>query len=250
MPLPDTLRPDSLLKMTLGGVTLTLLQTSAPPPGPPDLTTHFFTEFDATKEGPFGSRDFHHLRPRFQRACPCSHVRYELRPGTEERLLEPLSAPSDVQLLPCRLTGAAVQVSWELRTGRGRRTTSTEVHFGQLEVLECLWPRGAPKPEYTEVKAQGRCGPVGSDGHGLQPDPFTSCGPSQILSFPSSLGSQASARPCAHLRHTQTLRRVSKVTPSSRPQVPGCSPWCFDVPVPASLVPPASAFHPPYLHSG
>ncbi|XP_073073660.1 autophagy-related protein 2 homolog A isoform X2 [Manis javanica] len=158
MPLPDTLRPDSLLKMTLGGVTLTLLQTSAPPPGPPDLTTHFFTEFDATKEGPFGSRDFHHLRPRFQRACPCSHV---------------------------RLTGAAVQVSWELRTGRGRRTTSTEVHFGQLEVLECLWPRGAPKPEYTE-----------------------------ILSFPSSLGSQASARPCAHLRHTQTLRRVSKGVPS------------------------------------
>lgn len=159
-PLPDTLRPDSLLKMTLGGVTVTLLQTSAPSSGPPDLTSHFFAEFDATKDGPFGSRDFHHLRPRFQRACPCSHV---------------------------RLTGAAVQLSWELRTGRGRRTTSTEVHFGQLEVLECLWPRDTSEPEYTE-----------------------------ILSFPSSLGSQASARPCAHLRHTQTLRRV----PKSRPRRP------------------------------
>nr|XP_014585167.1 autophagy-related protein 2 homolog A isoform X4 [Equus caballus] len=159
-PLPDTLRPDSLLKMTLGGVTVTLLQTSAPSSGPPDLTSHFFAEFDATKDGPFGSRDFHHLRPRFQRACPCSHV---------------------------RLTGAAVQLSWELRTGRGRRTTSTEVHFGQLEVLECLWPRDTLEPEYTE-----------------------------ILSFPSSLGSQASARPCAHLRHTQTLRRV----PKSRPRRP------------------------------
>ncbi|XP_046500231.1 autophagy-related protein 2 homolog A isoform X3 [Equus quagga] len=159
-PLPDTLRPDSLLKMTLGGVTMTLLQTSAPSSGPPDLTSHFFAEFDATKDGPFGSRDFHHLRPRFQRACPCSHV---------------------------RLTGAAVQLSWELRTGRGRRTTSTEVHFGQLEVLECLWPRDTSEPEYTE-----------------------------ILSFPSSLGSQASARPCAHLRHTQTLRRV----PKSRPRRP------------------------------
>ncbi|XP_060463139.1 autophagy-related protein 2 homolog A isoform X3 [Panthera onca] len=159
-PLPDTLRPDSLLKMTLGGMTLTLLQTSAPSSGPPDLSTHFFSEFDATKDGPFGSRDFHHLRPRFQRACPCSHV---------------------------RLTGTAVQLSWELRTGRGRRTTSTQVHFGQLEVLECLWPRGAFEPEYTE-----------------------------ILSFPGSLGSQASARPCAHLRHTQTLRRVSK----SRPRRP------------------------------
>nr|XP_044618072.1 autophagy-related protein 2 homolog A isoform X4 [Equus asinus] len=159
-PLPDTLRPDSLLKMTLGGVTVTLLQTSAPSSGPPDLTSHFFAEFDATKDGPFGSRDFHHLRPRFQRACPCSHV---------------------------RLTGAAVQLSWELRTGRGRRTTSTEVHFGQLEVLECLWPRDTSEPEYTE-----------------------------ILSFPSSLGSQASARPCAHLHHTQTLRRV----PKSRPRRP------------------------------
>ncbi|XP_059257936.1 autophagy-related protein 2 homolog A isoform X1 [Mustela nigripes] len=159
-PLPDTLRPDSLVKMTLGGMTLTLLQTSAPSSGPPDLTTHFFSEFDATKDGPFGSRDFHHLRPRFQRACPCSHV---------------------------RLTGTAVQLSWELRTGRGRRTTSTQVHFGQLEVLECLWPRDTSEPEYTEV-----------------------------LSFPSSHGSQASARPCAHLRHTQTLRRVSR----SRPRRP------------------------------
>ncbi|XP_059118286.1 autophagy-related protein 2 homolog A isoform X1 [Peromyscus eremicus] len=154
-PLPDTMRPDSLLKMTLGGVTLTLLQTAAPSSGPPDLTTHFFAEFDAAKDGPFGSRDFHHLRPRFQRACPCSHV---------------------------RLTGTAVQLSWELRAGgHGRRTSSTDVHFGQLEVLECLWPRATSEPEYTE-----------------------------ILSFPSHSGSQASARPCAHLRHTQTLRRVLK----------------------------------------
>ncbi|KAM5247187.1 autophagy-related protein 2 homolog A isoform 2-T2 [Ctenodactylus gundi] len=157
-PLPDTMRPDSLLKMTLGGVTLTLLQTCAPSSGPSDLPTHFFTEFNATKEAPFSSRDFHHLRPRFQRACPCSHV---------------------------RLTGTAVQLSWELRKGsRSRQTSSTEVHFGQLEVLECLWPRGASEPEYAE-----------------------------ILSFPSNLGSQASAQPCAHLRHTQTVRRVSKSRP-------------------------------------
>ncbi|XP_029422190.1 autophagy-related protein 2 homolog A isoform X2 [Nannospalax galili] len=154
-PFLDTMRPDSLLKITLGGVTLTLLQTAAPSSGPPDLTTHFFAEFDAAKDGPFGSRDFHHLRPRFQSACPCSHV---------------------------RLTGTAVQLSWELRTrGRSRRTSSTEVHFGQLEVLECLWPRATSEPEYTE-----------------------------ILNFPSHSGSQASARPCAHLRHTQTLRRVPK----------------------------------------
>nr|XP_048313767.1 autophagy-related protein 2 homolog A isoform X2 [Myodes glareolus] len=154
-PLADTMRPDSLLKVTLGGVTLTLLQTAAPSSGPPDLNTHFFAEFDAAKDGPFGSRDFHHLRPRFQRACPCSHV---------------------------RLTGTAVQLSWELRAGgHGRRTSSTDVHFGQLEVLECLWPRATSEPEYTE-----------------------------ILSFPSHSDSRASSRPCAHLRHTQILRRVLK----------------------------------------
>uniref|UniRef100_H0VCN2 Autophagy related 2A n=1 Tax=Cavia porcellus TaxID=10141 RepID=H0VCN2_CAVPO len=157
-PFLDTMRPDLLLKMTLGGMTLVLLQTCAPSSGPPDLTTHFFAEFDATKDGPFGSRDFHHLRPRFKKACPYSHV---------------------------RLTGTAVQLSWELRTsGRGRRVTSTDVHFGQLEVLECLWPQGSPEPEYTE-----------------------------ILSFPSNRGSQASAQPCAHLRHVQTLRHMPKSRP-------------------------------------
>lgn len=77
----DTMRPDSLLKMTLGAMTLTLLETSAPSSGPPDLTTHFFAEFDAVKDGPFSSRDFHHLRLRFQRACPCSHVRYKPKAG-------------------------------------------------------------------------------------------------------------------------------------------------------------------------
>lgn len=39
--------------------------------------------------------------------------------------------------------------------------------------------------------------------------------PLQILSFPSHSGSEASARPCAHLRHTQTLRRVLKVCRSA-----------------------------------
>lgn len=67
--------------MTLGGMTLTLLETPALSSGPPDLTAYFFAEFDAAKDGPFSSRDFHHLRPRFQRACPCSHVRYKPKAG-------------------------------------------------------------------------------------------------------------------------------------------------------------------------
>ena len=91
VPPSNTLRPDSLLKMTLGGVTLTLLQTYAPSSGPPDLTTHFFAEFDATVDGSFGSQDLHRLRPRFQRACPCSHVRYKPKAGLSTRgLPEPL----------------------------------------------------------------------------------------------------------------------------------------------------------------
>lgn len=78
-----------------------------------------------------------------------------------------------------------MQLSWELQAGRGRRTASTDVRFGQLEVLECLWPRGASEPEYME-----------------------------LLSFPSRQDAQASAQPCAHLRHTQTVRRLPKVTTS------------------------------------
>ncbi|XP_028916332.1 autophagy-related protein 2 homolog A isoform X3 [Ornithorhynchus anatinus] len=156
----ENLRPESLMKVTLGGVTLTALQQppGVPPGCPPDLSARFFAELDAAKDGPFASRDFRHLRPRFLKACPRSHV---------------------------RLTGAAVQLNWEQRAGsRGSRTVSSDLRFGQLEVLECLWPEGAADPEYTE-----------------------------ILSFPGSSGYEASARPCAHLRYTQTQRRVPKSHP-------------------------------------
>jgi hypothetical protein len=119
-PLPGTMRPDSLLKMTLGGVTLTLLQTSAPSSGPPDLATHFFAEFDASKDGPFGSRDFHHLRPRFQRACPCSHVRYDPQPkaricrdsqSPHTHPLTPTSFLIDSQAWPCSCPGSCGQAA-------------------------------------------------------------------------------------------------------------------------------------------
>lgn len=146
-----------------------MLQTAAPSSGPPDLNTHFFAEFDAAKDGPFGSRDFHHLRPRFQRACPCSHVRYTPQPeaGTCGELPEP-TAPPEACILAHRLTGTAVQLSWELRAGgHGRRTSSTDVHFGQLEVLECLWPRATSEPEYTEVRAEEELGSGASGQPGL-----------------------------------------------------------------------------------
>lgn len=128
--------------------------------------------------------------------------------------------------------------------------TSTEVHFGQLEVLECLWPRGASEPEYAEVRAerQGKRGRAWRRGRacGARPPLHLPC-PSQILSFPSSLGSQASTQPCAHLRHTQTLRRVSKVT---APPSPALASFPWGVPPSGPLWGlPVPALHPPHLCS-
>lgn len=122
------------------------------------------------------------------------------------------------------------------------------MHFGQLEVLECLWPRGTSEPEYTEVRAESEC----VCGKACRYKwvwrlnlTFVSCIPSQILSFPSSLGSQASARPCAHLCHTQTLRRMSRVIHPLLCLTFGYFPWyiypsprlslCWYLPVPTSF---------------
>lgn len=61
-----------------------------------------------------------------------------------------------------------MQLSWELRAGgHGRRASSADVHFGQLEVLECLWPRATSEPEYTEVRAQEGLGSGASGQPGL-----------------------------------------------------------------------------------
>lgn len=50
-----------------------------------------------------------------------------------------------------RLTGAAVQVACETRSGRRRsRAVTSDLSFSRLELLECLWENG--KPEYNEVE--------------------------------------------------------------------------------------------------
>lgn len=77
-------------------------------------------------------------------------------------------------------------------------------------------------------------------GAGAQPDPTIFPVPTQILSFPNSLRSQASAQPCAHLRHTQTLRQVPKVThPPPGLGALGCLLWVLP-PHQPPLVPPCS----------
>lgn len=150
-----------------------------------------------------------------------------LRQGPEERLPESPKLLSEAHLLPHRLTGAAVQLSWELRTGRGRRTTSTEVHFGQLEVLECLWPRGASEPEYTEVKAKGECVQSGLEvrlGMGARPDLVNLLFPIPDPELPQHPGLPGlGSALCPPAPHTDPAPCAQGNQPHSRPQ----GPWLF-----------------------
>uniref|UniRef100_A0A8C1JRR7 Autophagy related 2A n=1 Tax=Cyprinus carpio TaxID=7962 RepID=A0A8C1JRR7_CYPCA len=128
------LKPDSLLRLSLGGVTLTLLEQD-PPPGPDGLSSLaevsrlFFHELVFFKDGMFSERDFHNLRGSFAKACPHSHIRY-----------------ARIYLM----TGAAVQLTCEMRSaGRHTRATTSDLSFSRLELLECLWESGGP--QYTET---------------------------------------------------------------------------------------------------
>uniref|UniRef100_A0A7N8XDZ1 Autophagy related 2A n=1 Tax=Mastacembelus armatus TaxID=205130 RepID=A0A7N8XDZ1_9TELE len=121
----EQLKPDALLRVTLGGLTLTLLQEepSSKADGAPSLaqvSQVFFEKLVFFKDSMFSERDFNHLRSGFTKACPHSHL---------------------------RLTGAAVQVACEMRSGRRRsRAVTSDLSFSRLELLECLWEDG--KPQY------------------------------------------------------------------------------------------------------
>ncbi|KAI2657093.1 hypothetical protein H4Q32_021165 [Labeo rohita] len=128
----EPLKPDSLLRLSLGGVTLTLLEQD-PPPGSDGLSSLaevsqlFFRELAFFKDSMFGERDFHNLRGSFAKACPHSHI---------------------------RVTGAAVQLACEMRSaGRHTRAATTDLSFSRLELLECLWDSGGP--QYTEFQSAG-----------------------------------------------------------------------------------------------
>nr|XP_033810044.1 autophagy-related protein 2 homolog A isoform X3 [Geotrypetes seraphini] len=127
-PLLETLRPEILLKVTVGGLTLTVLHlcpfSGSSKPSPAELNKHFFAELTYFKDSAFSGRDFEHLRQQFQKACPLSHI---------------------------RVTGAAVQVVCERSTGRNMQTLNLDLSFGMLEILESLWTEGMPEPEYTEL---------------------------------------------------------------------------------------------------
>uniref|UniRef100_A0A8C2XJ07 Autophagy related 2A n=1 Tax=Cyclopterus lumpus TaxID=8103 RepID=A0A8C2XJ07_CYCLU len=124
----EQLKPDALLRLTLGGLTLTLLQED--PPSKLDgasslaqVSQVFFRELAFFKDSMFSERDFHHLRGGFAKACPHSHL---------------------------RVTGAAVQVACEMRSGRRHsRAMTSDLSFSRLEMLESLWEDG--KPQYSEL---------------------------------------------------------------------------------------------------
>uniref|UniRef100_A0A8C9Z9Z1 Autophagy related 2A n=1 Tax=Sander lucioperca TaxID=283035 RepID=A0A8C9Z9Z1_SANLU len=157
----EQLKPDALLRLTLGGLTLTLLQED--PPSKPDgasslaqVSQVFFRELAFFKDSMFSERDFHRLRGGFAKACPHSHL---------------------------RVTGAAVQVACEMRSGiRHSRAMTSDLSFSRLELLECLWEDG--KPQYSELLQFQKAGL------------FT-------------VG--AAARPCAQLHYSLTEKHLRKV---------------------------------------
>ncbi|KAB5571342.1 hypothetical protein PHYPO_G00223950 [Pangasianodon hypophthalmus] len=124
----ESTKPDCLLRLSLGGMTLTLLEQE-PAQDPEDLSSMakvsqvFFHELAFFKDSMFSERDFENLRGSFAKACPHSHL---------------------------RLTGAAVQVACEMRSsGRHARSMTSDLSFSRLELLECIWEPG--KPQYTEL---------------------------------------------------------------------------------------------------
>ncbi|XP_066504657.1 autophagy-related protein 2 homolog A [Hoplias malabaricus] len=124
----ESMKPDSLFRLSLGGVTVTLLEQEPPinPDGQSSMAevSHvFFHELAFFKDSMFSERDFQNLRGSFAKACPHSHL---------------------------RLTGAAVQVACEMRSsGRHARSVTSDLSFSRLELLECLWEPG--NPQYIEV---------------------------------------------------------------------------------------------------
>ncbi|XP_053361603.1 autophagy-related protein 2 homolog A isoform X1 [Clarias gariepinus] len=124
----EAMKPDCLLRLSLGGMTLVLLEQE-PSQDPDDLSSMakvsqaFFHELAFFKDSMFSERDFENLRGSFAKACPHSHL---------------------------RLTGAAVQVACEMRSsGRYARSMTSDLSFSRLELLECLCE--ADQPQYTEL---------------------------------------------------------------------------------------------------
>ncbi|MEQ2191229.1 hypothetical protein XENOCAPTIV_024193, partial [Xenoophorus captivus] len=74
----EQLKPEALLRLTLGGLTLTMLQEDPPSDGPSSLaqvSQVFFRGLLSFKDKMFTSKNFNNLRDGFATACPLSHFR-------------------------------------------------------------------------------------------------------------------------------------------------------------------------------
>uniref|UniRef100_A0A4W4GE39 Autophagy related 2A n=1 Tax=Electrophorus electricus TaxID=8005 RepID=A0A4W4GE39_ELEEL len=121
----ESMKPEALLRLSLGGVTLTLLEQE-PPPGTEGLSPMaevsqvFFHELAFFRDSMFSERDFKNLRGSFAKACPHSHLRYT------------------------HFLSLLLEIS-----GRHASSVTSDLSFSRLELLECLWEPG--EPQYTEV---------------------------------------------------------------------------------------------------
>ncbi|KAG8438091.1 hypothetical protein GDO86_008686 [Hymenochirus boettgeri] len=129
----ETLKPEMLVKLTLGGLTITVphLSTDTSPQqgyACSEAAGHFFKELGYFKDAAFSGRDFNHLRGQFAKACLLSNI---------------------------RTTAVAVQIVWEKRAARGTQQSSLDISCGRLEILECLWQEDSlslkKSPTYTEL---------------------------------------------------------------------------------------------------
>ncbi|XP_048381059.1 autophagy-related protein 2 homolog A isoform X2 [Stegostoma tigrinum] len=171
----DNVKAELLLRLTIGGMTATLLHLDpllGQPPASQDPVSgtatyfqtaahHYFTELAYFKDSIFGGRGFDHLRRQFEKACPHNNL---------------------------RLTGGAVQLTSEQKAGGGVQLLSTDICFGTLEILECLWSPVGPgaeqqAPGYTELLLFEKVSPL-------------VCG--------------SSASPCAQIHYRQTQRTTGK----------------------------------------
>ncbi|KAM9301925.1 autophagy-related protein 2 homolog A [Gastrophryne carolinensis] len=128
----EPLKPEMLLKLTVGGLTITVPHIPSDASSAQDCreaASRFFEELGYFKDAAFSGRDFGHLREHFQKACQLSNV---------------------------RATALAVQIVCEQRMGKGVQHGSVDLSCGMLEILECLWqehypPQKRKNPEYTEL---------------------------------------------------------------------------------------------------
>ncbi|XP_043931707.1 autophagy-related protein 2 homolog A [Protopterus annectens] len=173
-PLVETVKLEMLLKVTLGGVTLTVLQhdpesilsdssDSCLNPSLCRTAQHFFTELGYFKDTAFSEQDFNHLRPKFEKACFQSNL---------------------------RLTGAAVQIVCEQKASTSVQIRNVDLCFRMVEILECLCTKTTvagmqQKMKYTEIL---------------------------MFKNPSAFICASPPRPCAQIHYKWTQRSGSKIS--------------------------------------